>query len=67
MDDKQQRNTIIFNSSKSELFTPSNGLKSLNRKLRSQWKIMKYVKLFNVIMKRKFKKSWSTIPPISTK
>ncbi|CAC5367223.1 unnamed protein product, partial [Mytilus coruscus] len=40
MEDKQQRNTIIFNASKSELFTPNNGLKSLNRKLRSQWKIM---------------------------
>ncbi|KAK3090664.1 hypothetical protein FSP39_013510 [Pinctada imbricata] len=39
MDDKSQRNIILFNSSKSEIFTPNNGFKTLNRKLRSTWKI----------------------------
>jgi len=36
----QQSNTIIFNSSKAELFTPNNGFKSLVRKLRSNWKVI---------------------------
>ncbi|KAL9981305.1 hypothetical protein ACROYT_G009992 [Oculina patagonica] len=36
----QQSNTIIFNSSKGELFTPNNGFKSLVRKLRSNWKVV---------------------------
>ncbi|XP_021361844.1 intraflagellar transport protein 52 homolog isoform X1 [Mizuhopecten yessoensis] len=40
MDDKAQRNTIVFNACKSEVFTPSNGLKTLNRRLRSTWKIV---------------------------
>ncbi|XP_062589670.1 intraflagellar transport protein 52 homolog [Saccostrea cucullata] len=39
MDEKAQRNVIIFNQSRSEVFSPNNGLKSLNRKLRSTWKI----------------------------
>ena len=39
----QQSNTIIFNSSKGELFTPNNGFKSLVRKLRSNWKVIMYV------------------------
>ncbi|XP_015754957.1 PREDICTED: intraflagellar transport protein 52 homolog [Acropora digitifera] len=37
---EQQSNTIIFNASKGELFTPSNGFKSLVRKLRSNWKVI---------------------------
>ncbi|CAH3162276.1 unnamed protein product [Porites evermanni] len=36
----QQSNTIIFNASKGELFTPANGFKSLVRKLRSNWKVI---------------------------
>ena len=39
MEDKGARNVILFNSTKKELFTPSNGFKTLNRKLRSTWKI----------------------------
>ncbi|XP_052684232.1 intraflagellar transport protein 52 homolog [Crassostrea angulata] len=39
MDEKAQRNVIVFNQSKNEIFSPSNGLKTLNRKLRSTWKI----------------------------
>lgn len=33
------RNTLLFSVGKKELFTPSNGLKSLQRKLRTSWKI----------------------------
>ncbi|XP_060600465.1 intraflagellar transport protein 52 homolog [Ruditapes philippinarum] len=39
MEDKGQSNVILFNATKKELFTPSSGFKSLNRKLRSTWKI----------------------------
>jgi intraflagellar transport protein 52 len=39
MEDKSQRNTIIFNSSKRELFTINSGFKTLNRKLRTSWKV----------------------------
>ncbi|WAR24479.1 IFT52-like protein [Mya arenaria] len=39
MEEKTQRNIILFNASKRELFTPSSGYKTLNRKLRSTWKI----------------------------
>ncbi|XP_046566785.1 LOW QUALITY PROTEIN: intraflagellar transport protein 52 homolog [Haliotis rubra] len=40
MEDKNQRNVILVNASKRELFTLNNGLKSLNRKLRSSWKLV---------------------------
>mgnify|MGYP000116710717 CR=1 FL=1 len=39
MEDRAGRNVILFNASKKELFTPSSGYKTLNRKLRSTWKI----------------------------
>ncbi|KAK3591240.1 hypothetical protein CHS0354_010606 [Potamilus streckersoni] len=39
-EERNQRNVILFNGSKKELFTPSNGYKTLNRKLRSTWKIV---------------------------
>eukprot|EP00058_Branchiostoma_floridae_P024482 XP_002609972.1 hypothetical protein BRAFLDRAFT_124392 [Branchiostoma floridae] len=39
MDEKGQKTTILFDAAKREVFTPSNGFKSLNRKLRSSWKI----------------------------
>lgn len=42
MDEKAQRNVIVFNQSKNEIFSPNNGLKTLNRKLRSTWKIQRY-------------------------
>ncbi|KXJ27589.1 intraflagellar transport protein 52 homolog [Exaiptasia diaphana] len=38
--ENQQSNTIVFNTSKAELFNPNNGFKSLARKLRSNWKII---------------------------
>ncbi|KAL7843350.1 hypothetical protein AOLI_G00248620 [Acnodon oligacanthus] len=37
--DKEPRNTVVFNSSKRELFTASSGYKSLQKRLRAQWKI----------------------------
>jgi len=41
MDEKSSnRNTILFNATKRELFSLNNGLKTLNRKLRSSWKLM---------------------------
>ncbi|KAK2148006.1 hypothetical protein LSH36_521g00012 [Paralvinella palmiformis] len=39
MDEKPQRNTVVFNASKRELFTINNGFKTLNRKLRTSWKV----------------------------
>ena len=44
MEDKSQRTTIAFDVSKRELFTPQNGFKSLHKKLRSNWKITRYIK-----------------------
>ncbi|KAL4235510.1 Intraflagellar transport protein 52 [Mactra antiquata] len=39
MEEKSQSNVFLFNATKKELFTPSSGFKTLNRKLRSTWKI----------------------------
>ncbi|XP_041672451.1 intraflagellar transport protein 52 homolog [Cheilinus undulatus] len=37
--DKEQPNTVVFNCSKKELFTANNGYKSMQKRLRAQWKI----------------------------
>ncbi|XP_013404647.1 intraflagellar transport protein 52 homolog [Lingula anatina] len=37
--DDGQRNAIIFDSSKREVFSLTNGFKTLNRKLRTSWKV----------------------------
>ncbi|XP_067904941.1 intraflagellar transport protein 52 homolog [Heterodontus francisci] len=37
-----QRNTVVFNASKKELFTASSGYKSLQKKLRANWKIQSF-------------------------
>lgn len=37
--EKEQHNNVAFNACKRELFTASNGYKSMQKKLRSQWKI----------------------------
>ncbi|KAM6981472.1 intraflagellar transport protein 52 homolog [Aplochiton taeniatus] len=37
--DKEQRNSVVFNASKRELFTANSGYKSLQKRLRAQWKI----------------------------
>uniref|UniRef100_A0AAR2LA23 ABC-type uncharacterized transport system domain-containing protein n=1 Tax=Pygocentrus nattereri TaxID=42514 RepID=A0AAR2LA23_PYGNA len=37
--DREPRNAVVFNSSKRELFTASSGYKSLQKRLRAQWRI----------------------------
>ncbi|CAB1353446.1 unnamed protein product [Coregonus sp. 'balchen'] len=37
--EKEQRNSVVFNASKRELFTANNGYKFLQKRLRAQWKI----------------------------
>uniref|UniRef100_A0A4W5K364 Intraflagellar transport 52 homolog (Chlamydomonas) n=1 Tax=Hucho hucho TaxID=62062 RepID=A0A4W5K364_9TELE len=37
--EKEQRSSVVFNASKRELFTANNGYKSLQKRLRAQWKI----------------------------
>ncbi|XP_007936655.2 intraflagellar transport protein 52 homolog [Orycteropus afer afer] len=37
--EKDLRNTILFNASKKEIFTTNNGYKSMQKRLRSNWKI----------------------------
>uniref|UniRef100_A0A3Q3EZ04 Intraflagellar transport 52 homolog (Chlamydomonas) n=1 Tax=Labrus bergylta TaxID=56723 RepID=A0A3Q3EZ04_9LABR len=37
--EKEQHNTVVFNCSKRELFTANNGYKSVQKRLRAQWKI----------------------------
>jgi len=34
-----QNTTVVFNGSKKEQFTPTNGFKSLHRKLKTNWKV----------------------------
>ena len=40
MEDRNQSNIIAFDVSKNEIFTPNNGFKTLNRKLRTSWKVV---------------------------
>uniref|UniRef100_W5LZL0 Intraflagellar transport 52 homolog (Chlamydomonas) n=2 Tax=Lepisosteus oculatus TaxID=7918 RepID=W5LZL0_LEPOC len=40
--EKEQRNSVVINASKREVFTASNGFKSLQKKLRAQWKIQSF-------------------------
>ncbi|XP_053571664.1 intraflagellar transport protein 52 homolog [Bombina bombina] len=37
--DAELRNTVVFNASKREIFSTSNGYKSLQKRLRSSWKL----------------------------
>uniref|UniRef100_A0A3Q3WLF6 Uncharacterized protein n=1 Tax=Mola mola TaxID=94237 RepID=A0A3Q3WLF6_MOLML len=37
--EKEQNNIVVFNSSKKELFTINSGYKSMQKRLRAQWKI----------------------------
>ena len=34
-----QNSTVVFSGSKKEQFTPTNGFKSLHRKLKTNWKV----------------------------
>ncbi|XP_043946075.1 intraflagellar transport protein 52 homolog [Protopterus annectens] len=40
--EQEPRNTIVFNTSKKELFNASSGYKSLQKRLRSNWKIQSF-------------------------
>ncbi|XP_059836770.1 intraflagellar transport protein 52 homolog isoform X1 [Hypanus sabinus] len=40
--EKDQRNIIVFNASKKELFSTTSGYKSLQKKLRTNWKIQSF-------------------------
>lgn len=39
--EKEQHNSVVFNASKRELFTTNNGYKSVQKRLRAQWKIQR--------------------------
>lgn len=60
--DKDQLNAVVFNASKRELFTTNNGYKSLQKKLRAQWKIQS-MKEELTLEKMKGVKLWITAGP----
>lgn len=60
--DKDQLNAVVFNASKRELFTTNNGCKSLQKKLRAQWKIQS-MKEELTLEKMKGVKLWITAGP----
>ncbi|KAM3877989.1 intraflagellar transport protein 52 homolog [Diretmus argenteus] len=60
--DKEQRNTVVFNASKKELFTANNGYKSLQKRLRAQWKIQSTKEELS-LEKLKGVKLWITAGP----
>ncbi|XP_041837591.1 intraflagellar transport protein 52 homolog [Melanotaenia boesemani] len=60
--EKEQQNAIIFNASKRELFTTNNGYKSVQKKLRAQWKIQSIKEELSV-EKLKGAKLWITAGP----
>lgn len=39
--EKEALNVVVFNVSKKELFTTNNGYKSVQKRLRAQWKIQR--------------------------
>ena len=42
MEETTSSKLIVFDASKRELFNISKGLKSMNKKLRSSWKVVRY-------------------------
>ncbi|KAM3622306.1 uncharacterized protein V6R79_022985 [Siganus canaliculatus] len=60
--EKEQHNTVIFNSSKRELFTTNSGYKSMQKRLRAQWKIQSMKGELSV-EKLKGVKLWITAGP----
>ncbi|XP_053309864.1 intraflagellar transport protein 52 homolog [Spea bombifrons] len=60
--DRETRNTVLFNASKRELFTTNNGYKSLQKRLRSNWKIQS-LKEDVTIEKLEGVKLWITAGP----
>ncbi|XP_044026329.1 intraflagellar transport protein 52 homolog isoform X3 [Siniperca chuatsi] len=60
--DKEQHNTVVFNFSKRELFTTNNGYKSMQKRLRAQWKIQSMKEELS-LEKLKGVKLWITAGP----
>lgn len=60
--EKEQHNTVTFNASKRELFTTNNGYKSLQKRLRAQWKIQSMKEELSV-ERLKSVKLWITAGP----
>ena len=48
MEETTSSKLIVFDASKRELFNISNGLKSVNKRLRSAWKVVRYVLLISI-------------------
>ncbi|KAM9859554.1 intraflagellar transport protein 52 homolog isoform 1-T2 [Aulostomus maculatus] len=60
--EKEQHNTVVFNASKRELFNTNSGFKSLQRRLRAQWRIQS-MKEELTLEKLKGIKLWITAGP----
>ncbi|KAK9528539.1 hypothetical protein VZT92_012692 [Zoarces viviparus] len=60
--EKEAHNTVVFNVSKRELFTSNNGYKSMQKKLRAQWKIQSMKEELS-LEKMKGVKLWITAGP----
>ncbi|KAM9759596.1 intraflagellar transport protein 52 homolog [Menidia menidia] len=60
--EREQHNSVIFSSSKRELFTTSNGYKSMQKRLRAQWKIQSMKEEISA-EKLKGAKLWVTAGP----
>lgn len=60
--EKDQHNTVVFNASKRELFTTNSGYKSLQKRLRAQWKIQS-MKEELTLERMKGVKLWITAGP----
>ncbi|XP_061584673.1 intraflagellar transport protein 52 homolog [Cololabis saira] len=60
--EKDQHNTVVFSASKRELFTANNGYKSLQKRLRAQWRIQSFKEELSV-EKLKGVKLWITAGP----
>ncbi|KAF7646120.1 hypothetical protein LDENG_00193340 [Lucifuga dentata] len=60
--EKEQHNTVVFNASKRELFTINNGYKSMQKRLRAQWKIQSMKEELS-IERLKSVKLWITAGP----
>uniref|UniRef100_A0A8C9ZAS4 Intraflagellar transport 52 homolog (Chlamydomonas) n=1 Tax=Sander lucioperca TaxID=283035 RepID=A0A8C9ZAS4_SANLU len=60
--EKEQHNVVVFNVSKRELFTTNNGYKSMQKKLRAQWKIQSMKEELS-LEKLKGVKLWITAGP----
>uniref|UniRef100_A0A3Q4MTJ9 Intraflagellar transport 52 homolog (Chlamydomonas) n=1 Tax=Neolamprologus brichardi TaxID=32507 RepID=A0A3Q4MTJ9_NEOBR len=59
--EKEQYNSVVFNASKRELFTTNNGYKSMQKRLKAQWKIQ--IKEELSLDKLKSVKLWITAGP----